>query len=88
MYRNLIVVPRTGFTIATVQRSRSPFLCTTRSRAGKLDPAHPSPRAPHGVGLSSLKQLNTTIELSKEREEEENGEKYFLVLYSRDRPSL
>jgi hypothetical protein len=35
-----------------------------------------------------LEQLNTTAESSKEREEEGNGEKYFLVSYSGDPPSL
>jgi hypothetical protein len=52
------------------------------------DPAHLSPRARQGVGPASLKQLNTTVELTKEREEEENGVKYFLVFYSGDPPSL
>jgi hypothetical protein len=35
-----------------------------------------------------MKQLNTTIESSKEREEEDNGEKYFLMSYFGDPPSL
>jgi hypothetical protein len=51
-----------------------------RQRFG--DPAHPSPRARQGVGVASLKQLNTITESSKEREEEENREKYFLMFYS------
>jgi hypothetical protein len=29
-----------------------------------------------------MKQLNTIAESSKEKEEEDNGEKYFLVSYS------
>jgi hypothetical protein len=37
--RNLIVIPRAGFTTATVWRSRSPFSSCTRSRASKLEAA-------------------------------------------------
>jgi hypothetical protein len=37
---------------------------------------------------ASLKQLNTIAESIKEREEEENGEKYFLIFYSEDPPSI
>jgi hypothetical protein len=47
----------------------------SRQRFG--DPAHSSPCARQGVGLASLKQLNTTAETSQEREEEKNGEQNF-----------
>jgi hypothetical protein len=58
--RNLIVVPRAGFTMAKVRRFRSPcFSCMSRSRVGKFGAAQ---------------HHNRVI---KEREEEENGEKYF-----------
>jgi hypothetical protein len=46
------------------------------------DTTHSSPRARQGVGRQALKQLNTTTELSKEREDEPCEEKYFLVSYS------
>jgi hypothetical protein len=45
------------------------------------DPAHPSPHAQQGVGPTSLKQLNIKAYSTKEREEEENREKYFLVSF-------
>jgi hypothetical protein len=71
LHRNLIVVPRVGFTTVAVQRSRSPFSsCTSRSRDGKLETAQHHSR-------------NVT-----QREEERNGEKYFLIAYSGDSPSL
>jgi hypothetical protein len=38
-----------------------------RQRFG--DPAHPSHHVRQGVGLASLKQLNTIAELLKEKEE-------------------
>jgi hypothetical protein len=69
--RNLITVPRAGFTTAKVQRSRSPVSsCTSRSRASKLGTTQHHSR------------------VVKEREEEENGEKDFIVCYSGDPPSL
>jgi hypothetical protein len=68
--RNLIVVPRVGFTIAMVWRSRSPISsCTTRSRAGKLEAAQ---------------HHNRVVK----REEETDEERYFLMSYSGDPPSL
>jgi hypothetical protein len=46
---NLIVVPRADFTTAMVRRSRSPFsLCTSRSKADKLEAARHHREASQG----------------------------------------